>query len=266
MTQKTKLTEEQLARLKAQSETVTGAGIKLPVINRIALNGNADAIEDKKGNLVRPPINYRKQIFVGKEKDEKPETIDLGSPIELIFIKSRRRLVARDSQGYQVMSSSQHEHPNQTVTLWQEGKMIDKGNAQDLREKYQNLRTVQETYALMPDGEMVLLICKGASLGSKTRDEKLPNFYKYLQSIKSDGIFAYKTILGGVLEKGAKNFYTMTFEQGRPTTDEEKLLVLEKSDELTAIFQEYDEQNKNSVVNTDTVVPEDEEDGEEEPF
>jgi hypothetical protein len=252
----TTLTEEQLARLKAQSEPAAAGGIKLPVVNRVSLNGNADAVEDEKGNLVRPPISYRKQIFVGKEADQKPETVDLGAPIEVIFVKSRRRLVARDSQGFQTMSTSQHTHPNQTVTLWQDGKMVDKGHAKDLREKYEDLRTVQETYVLLPDGELAMLICKGAALGSKTRDEKLPTFYQYLQSLKEDGIFAHKTILGGVLEKGAKNFYTMTFEKGRPTTAEEQLAVLEHSDKLTALINEYDEQNANSVVSTETASPE----------
>jgi len=266
MTKKVTLTEEQLARLKAQSDTVAGGGVKLPVLNRISLNGNADAVEDDKGNLVRPAISYRKQIFVGKEQDAKPETVDLGSPIEVIFVKSRRRLVARDSQGFQTMSSSQHEQPNQTVTLWENGKMIDKGHASELREKYPDLRTIQETYVLLPDGELALLICKGAALGSKTRDEKLPTFYQYLTSLKADGIFAHKTILGGVLEKGAKNFYTMTFEKGRPTTPEEQLAVLEASDSLVSVFTEYDEQNKNSVVTTTTTNPEEEASTEEEPF
>jgi hypothetical protein len=259
----TQLTEEQLARLKAQTETSSTGGVKLPVINRISLNGNADAVEDNKGNLVRPDISYRKQIFVGKEKDERPQVENLGSPLEVIFIKSRRRLVARDSQGFQVMSTSQHEHPNQTVTLWQEGKLIDKGQARDLREKYEDLRTIQETYCLY-NGELVLLICKGASLGSKTRDEKLPTFYQYLTSLKADGIFANTTILGGVLEKGAKNFYTMTFEKGRPTTPEEQLQVLEHSDELTSLIASYDEQNKQSVVTEDTVDPEEEDEEDEE--
>lgn len=262
----TTLTPEQLERLKAQSATPAAGGVKLPVLNRVSLNGNADAVEDKKGNLVRPPISYRKQVFVGKEDDAKPETIDLGSPVEVILVKSRRRLVARDSQGFQVMSTSQHTHPNQTVTLWQDGKLIDKGAAKDLREKYPDLRTVQETYCLMPDGELVLLICKGAALGSKTRDEKLPTFYQYLQSLKDDGIFSHKTILGGVLEKGAKNFYTMTFEKGRPTTAEEQLMVLEHSDKLTAIIDEYDEQNKDSVVSVDTTDPEASTPEDEEPF
>ena len=237
------LTAEQIARLKAQSGTA-GGGSKLPVLSRISLNGNADAVEDAKGNLTRPTISYRKQIFVGKDSKERPEMIVLGSPIEVIFVKSRRRLVARDSQGFQTMSTSQHSSSASIVTLWENGKVIDSGAAKDLRVKYEGLRTVQETYVLLPDGELALLISKGAALGSKTRDEKLPNFYDYLQLLsKAGGMFAYKTILGGILEKGAKNFYTMTFEIGRPTTTAEQLAVLEHSDALTALMAEYDAEN-----------------------
>lgn len=259
------LSEAQIARLKAQSGTA-GGGSKLPVLNRVSLNGNADAVEDAKGNLTRPTISYRKQIFVGKDSKEKPEMISLGSPIEVIFVKSRRRLVARDSQGFQVMSSSQHSSPTSVVTLWQEGKVVDSGVAKDLRAKYEDLRTVQETYVILPDGELALLISKGAALGSKTRDEKLPNFYDYLQSLsKAGGIFAFKTILGGVLEKGAKNFYTMTFEIGRPTTTEEQLAVLEHSDALTALMAEYDAENaKVTAVAETSEIKESE--TEEEPF
>ncbi len=261
------LSEEQLARLKELSKSeASGGGVKLPVINRIALNGNADAEEDNKGNLVRPPISYRKQIFVGKEENEAPKSEDLGSPIEVIFVKSRRRLVARDSQGFQVMSTSQHAHPNQTVSLWKDGKMIDSGKASDLREKYEDLRTIQETYVILPDGELALLITKGAALGSKTRDEKLPTFYQYLQSLSTDGIFSHKTILGGVLEKGVKQFYTMTFEKGRPTTAEEQLTVLEHLESLTAVFEQYDEQNKSMVMSDKTTPDAEVVDGEDEPF
>lgn len=242
------LTAEELERLQANSGTVTG-GVKLPVTNKISLNGNADAEEQKDGSMKRPPIAYRKMIMVGKPNDEAPKYEDLGSPIEVIFVKIRRRLVARDSQGFQIMSSSQHSSPTSIVTIWKDGKMIDKGVAKDLREKYEDLRTIQEVYALLPDGELVNLTVKGASLGSKTRDEKLPTFYQYVQQLdKNGGIFAHKTILGGVLEKGAKSFYTMTFEMGRPTTNEEKLMVLDKQDELTDIITKYDAENSASSV------------------
>ena len=244
------LTPEQLARLKAQSGG-TSNGVALPVLNRISLYGNADAVEDDKGNLVRPKISYRKQIFVGKASDQKPESVDLGSPIEVIFVKSRRRLVERDSQGFQVMSTSQHASPTQVVTLWKAGQVLDRGVAKDLRAKYEGLRTIQETYVLLPDGELAVLISKGAALGSENRDKKYPTFYEYLQDVhKSGGMFAYKTILGGVLEKGAKQYYTSTFEKGRPTTAAEQLLVLDQSDKLTEIIEQYDAENAKVQVKT----------------
>jgi hypothetical protein len=235
------LTDEQKARLKAQSGMAAG-GIRLPVLNRISLNGNCDAVEDEKGNLVRPPVTYRMMMMKTAEKDVRPENVDLGSPIEVIFVKIRRRLIARDSKGFQTMSSTQHSHKDQVVTLWENGKCIATGKASDLREKYDGLRTIQEIYAIYK-GELVMLIVKGAALGSETRDAKLPSFYKFLQSISADGIFSHTTILGGVKEKGAKEFYTMTFEKGRPTNTAEQLAVLEHSDELTALIEQYDKDN-----------------------
>jgi len=96
------------------------------------------------------------------------------------------------------------------------------------------------------------VIIKGAALGSKTRDKKLPTFYEYLQQLdKEGGIFMRKTILGGALEKGAKTFYTPTFEMGRPSTDEELAMVIEKSDELTEVMEKYDEEQASVVVSDD---------------
>jgi hypothetical protein len=256
-TKKPGLSEEQLARLKEQSGVQAG-GTRLPVLNRVALNGNADAVEvEGTDTMKRPDVNYRKMLMVGKESDARPETEDLGSPIEVTFVKIRRRLIARDSQGFQVMSSSQHGHPNHTVVIWSDNKMIAKGPAREMREQFEDLRTVQEIYILLPDGELALLIVKGAALGSKTRDPKLDSFYDYIQKLdKEGGIFMRKTILGGVLEKGAKDFYTMTFEMGRPCTDEELADVLEQSDELSETINKYDEEQA-SIAFTD---------GEELPF
>ena len=261
-TKKVTLSAEQLEELKNATATQGGGSVRLPVIDRMIFNGNADAVENDDGKLVRPDISYFRQIFKGKKQDERPEKVSLGSPLGVIFVRSRRRLVARDSQGFQVMSTSQHEHPNQTVTLWENGKCIAKGSAKALREKYEDLRTVQETYVLF-NGELMLLINKGACLGSETRDEKYPTFYQYMQSLKDDGIFGHVTILDGVLEKGVKQFYTPTFEKGRPTTDEEKLEVLNHVRELNSLFIEYDEANKTMDVGVVEVETEDEEENTE---
>ena len=80
------LTQEQLARLKTQS-SVGGTAIRLPVLDRISLNGDCAAKEDENGNLSRPPIAYRKMLMKNKDKDTKAEEISLGSPIEVIFVK-----------------------------------------------------------------------------------------------------------------------------------------------------------------------------------
>jgi len=252
------LTPEQLARLKGQSGT-SGGGIRLPVYDRISLNGNCDAVENEKGELKRPPVEYRVMKMSTAEKGEKPETVSIGSPVEVIFVKIRRRLIARDGKGMQIMSTSQHSHKDAVVSLWGEGKCIATGKASDLREEFDGLKTIQEIYVLL-NGVPHLLIVKGSSFGSKTRDKKYPSFYEYLQQISKDGIFSHMTILNGVKEKGElKDYYTMTFTQGRVTTPIEQVMVLEESDKLTAIITEYDKENSSAkqgakeVSETETV-------------
>ena len=241
MSTKNSLTQEQLDRLKQQSGTSSN-GVRLPVLPRISLNGNCDAVEDDKGKLVRPPVSYRKMILP-KDRDEKPTYEELGSPLEVTFIKIRRRLIARDKKGVQVMSTTQHSSKTDVVSLWKDGECIATDKASILRQDYDDLKTVQEIYALYK-GKLVMIIVKGSAFGSQTRDKKYPTFYEYLQSLNEDGIYGNVTILGGVKEKGLlKDYYTMTFEKGRPTTDVEKISVLEHSDELTKIMEEYDLKN-----------------------
>lgn len=250
------LTPEQLARLKNQSG-MTGDGIRLPVLDRISLNGNCDAVEDEKGNLVRPPVDYRVMKMTTAVKGERPETVSIGSPLEVIFVKIRRRLIARDKKGVQIMSTTQHSHKDSIVSLWKEGKCIATGKASDLREQYEGLKTIQEVYVLL-NGVLNLLIVKGSSFGSTTRDKKYPSFYEYLQQISKDGIFSHVTILNGVKEKGEmKDYYTMTFSQGRAITPAEQIMVLNESDRLTEIMTEYDKENaKVKEGNTQTAADE----------
>ena len=191
---------------------------------------------------------------------DRPEREQLGETVELTLVKIRRRLIARDSSGFQVMSTSQHEHPNSTVTLWRKDSgVVASGPAREIREQYPDLRTVQEIYALL-NGELVLLIVKGASLGSKNRDKDFPSFYEYVSSLnKAGGIFTKKTIVGGVLEAGAKSYYTMIFSEGEETTDKELTEVLKASDELTETIKKYDEEQKAMVVTNEHLGPVDDE-------
>ena len=244
----TQLTDEQLARLKAQSAVQGGGGTRLPVVNQITFSGDADAVEAEDGTMKRPDITYKETILVGKDKDAKPEVVALGSPIEVIFVKSRRRLVEKYKEGVRPMSTSQHGHKDQVVSLWADNKCIAVGKASELRERYPDLHTVQETYVLH-NGELKLLKVKGAALGSKSRDKQFPNFYEYLQQLDAaGGIFAHKTKLHGVLEAGIKKFYTPVFKIGEPTTPEEQLAVLEASDKLTEVIEKYDAENASRKV------------------
>jgi len=239
------LTPEQLARLKAQSGASEG-GTRLPVLNRIALGGSAVPVKDpaNPGSFIRPPVEYFKSIYIGKEDDAKPEKVSIGEKVEVIIVKSRRKLVERNKEKI-VMQTTEHTSAKSVVSLWKDGKVIDTGVAEDLRAKYPALRMVGNLYCLIPStGELVMVTVKGSAFGTKIRDKKYPAFFDYLSKLsKAGGTFAYVTELGGVLEEGETDYYAMTFTQGRPTTPEEQLAVLEKQDELVAIMDEYDANN-----------------------
>lgn len=276
-TEEVSLTPEQLARLKEQSGAGATGGIRLPVVDQISLNGNCDAYEDENAKLVRPPVSYRKMLLKKareeKEKtgvDARVEKEDIGAPIEVIFLRSRAKLIQKDKEGRAILSTTQYGHKDQVVKLWQEGKCIATDKASSLRERFPDLRTVQQIYALYK-GELVIVVVKGSAFGSEVRDEaKHPGFFKFMGMLSSagkdtGGICANTVILNGIKEKGKlKEYYTMTFDIGRATTNAEKLLALEHSDELTALMKEYDAENSVSKEKNEPSVNDSVPDGAEE--
>jgi hypothetical protein len=74
-------------------------------INEVSLNGDADVKEIAPGKFERKGGYFRKRLLAGRtNRDEKPEEVNLGKSIHVIFLKIRRRLVERADKG---RSSSQ---------------------------------------------------------------------------------------------------------------------------------------------------------------
>ena len=68
-----------------------------------------------------------------------------------------------------------------------------------------------------------------------------------------------KTIVGGVLEEGAKSYYTMIFSEGPVSENKELTEILKASDELTETIKKYDEEQKAMVVTNEHLGPVDDE-------
>lgn len=229
-------------------------------LNEVSLNGDGDVKQIAPGKFEPKGGYFRKRILIGKPQDEKPEEINLGSTIKVVFLKIRRKLVERGDKGAIVRSTSEHTSKNDVVTLFDSktGKRVV-GVAADLREQYEGLRTVQIIYALLCAGpnepELVRLIIKGASLGSEAKAENVMDFYRYLGSFRGDEhVWQYQTILSSVREEGAKSYYVIDFKRGDRLDDASQEFAIAKLKDVHAKCTEIDAARAAKIAKADVQV------------
>jgi hypothetical protein len=211
-------TETAFDPAKASGETNYNAPRPLE-LNEVMLNGDGDVTEVSPGKFERKGGFFRKRILIGNPKGEKPEEVNLGTEASVIFLKIRRRLMQRGTDGKIIRSTNEHNTPNESVFLYEEGSKEPKiGVATDLRKEHEGLRTVQVVYALLlgeAEPELVKVVLKGASLGSEVKAEGVTKFYEYLSSFgKGEHFYEYVTLLKPVLETGKKSYFAINFVRG----------------------------------------------------
>ena len=240
----TNYNETDLAAASGESTYRSARALEL---NEVSINGDADAREVD-GKLVRKGGYFRKRILAGRtKKDEKPEEVNLGAPIKVVFLKIRRRLVERTSKGEIVCSTNEHNSKSNAVTLYVSAtKEQKRGIAEDLRKQYPRLRTVQVVYALLLDGkgepELVRLTVKGASLGSEAKAEEVPTFYQYISSFPDgEHMWEYVTELHPVIEEGAKTYFAIDFKRGKKLDERTLALAKEKLMDVALNCRKVDE-------------------------
>lgn len=224
------MTPDELAKATGQANYQNTPRL---VLNEVLLNGD-------KGF-------WRKRIWLGRTKEndsEKPEEVELGENIQVIFLKIRRKLVARSKKGEITFSTNEHNTVNDTVAVYEGGKEVFKGTAKEAREKYESMRTVQVIYALFLDKnkpELVRLTLKGSSLGSENKPEGVLDFYQYLGSFGEESITSYITNLGVVQEHGMKDYYSATYTRGQKVDEALFKNVLENLDNVLVYTNKQDE-------------------------
>lgn len=234
-------------------------------LNEVSLNGDGSAKEVSPGKWKRTGGYFRKRIIIGAPKDTKPEEVNLGEQIDVVFLKVRRRLVERGKDGKILRSTAEHNHPNDAVTLYEtETKERFNGVAADLRKTFEGLRTVQVVYALLlgesKHPELVRFIVKGASLGSEVKAPEVPNFYGYISSFTNDDHFyQFKTVLTPVLEEGKQAYYAINFQRGAKLDEKQYNYALERMREVHENCTEVDTQRATRITKSSTTEPADEE-------
>lgn len=227
-------------------------GARALELNQVSLNGDAEAKEVEPGKFVRVGGYFRKALILEAAKDQKPEEQKLGNPISVVMLKIRRKLVERGQDGKIVRSTSEHNHKGEAVLLYEAGnnsKPIP-GTAEDLRDRFDGLRTVQIVYSLLLNGteepELVKLMIKGSSLGSESKAEGVTDFYDYVSSFRKDAdgnrehFYQFETVLNAVLEEGKKTYYTIDFKRGRKLSPEMYALALKHMEEVHNACTEVD--------------------------
>jgi hypothetical protein len=197
-------------------------------LNEVSLNGSGSMTQVAPGKLEPAGGFFRKRLYAGhRNRNEKPEEVNLGKEIKIVFLRKRRKLVERGGvDGSIVRATNEHNQPKEAVTLYHaETKQSETGIASDLRVKYGGLRTVELIYALLMtdagEPELVRIPVKGSSLGSEAKAETTTDLYKYMASFDSkEHIWQYYTVLSPVFEQGKMAYFAIDFKRGERIDDE----------------------------------------------
>lgn len=207
---------------KISLEEMSGERARAPQLklNEIGINGQTGQF------IYRDILGGKKQT----PKGERYETREIGDSIKVVFLKVRRKLLAYQNDSNN-LATNEHNHKSDFVTLFGVDGGAQRDSAENLREKFQNLRTVQVVYALY-QGELVRLFIKGSSLGSESKEESEHDFYSYISSFKKDGrddhFYECYTNLYKLKEDGKLGpYYCMGYKESERLSEEEMKAVAE---------------------------------------
>lgn len=244
-------------------------------LDQIAINGNSGVFK---------VLEFTKPKNTANDKIEVQE-FDKG--IDVVFLKIRRKLVASKMVEGKVevqFQTNEHNNKNDLVEVW--GKKSDEGTAEQMRDKYPDLKTQQIVYVRF-GGKIMRLVVKGLSLKSlesDTQELSRPlGFYDYISTFKNNEHFwQFKTKLSAearVAESGS-TFQAIVFERGVALTEEQINEVVENIKTVHAFTTKVDEYYGNTqkkttlpvakvapkIGTTDVEYPTDDVDAEDIPF
>lgn len=217
--------------------------------------------QNVKVNTVRLNGQTGKFIYVdlkNKPEDGRADEHELGTSINVVFLKIRRRLAFFDGGEQRFMQTSEHNSVDDVVTYFPTN---ERGVASAIREKYPQLRTNQIVYCLFksPNGvEVVSLLVKGASLGSRAKADTTTDFYSYLGSFNEENpIHEFGTKLSAVKEEGKTGaYYAIDFQKGKRMEDKKIEIVV---DHIKEIHERTQSQDAHYSKGAPEVVKQDEE-------
>jgi hypothetical protein len=201
------------------------------LVNEVKLNG-------EKGEFLLLDL-------VNKVKGEKTVQTSLGGQVNVIFLKHRRRLNGWNNDQERYWTSTEHNAKTDICYLF---GADEKGISGDLRNKHEKIVETQHlayAFLLRKDlpRELVRVVIRGASLGSKSTEKGVTKLYDYLASFaKNEHSYEYVTEMFAVKEKGKmKEYFVTDFKRGAKMPDDKMPVVLEEIKRIYEVAQEQDE-------------------------
>ena len=232
--------------------------------NEVSLNGDtgkffyfdrAQERDPKTGKYTQTPLDAGLTLKFDPDTGEKEIT---GSkPLKVIFLKIRRTLSFYHPENGKSMRTLEHNTKyDETILYGPEKGQREAGTGESLRTLHDELRTIQKVYCYFPERkEVVRLVVKGSSLGSKAETPGIKKFYDYLQTYKKpDHFYEYITEIVPIPEKGPKGIYfAMSFSRGEKLSEEQQTKVVGLIKEIHAQTEKDDELVKKRIGTMDKV-------------
>lgn len=211
--------------------------LRLPTIQLQGADPKRDSPADKAGVRAGEFKVVHTEADIGK--DEQYPVEKLGTSLDVIILKIRRKLSWYRKEGGKasIVQTNEHNTKFDGVMLYGLDGGTKMGRADDIRKEVPQLRTQQILYVYVPSkvagtaGIVARLVVKGSSLGSQTKADNVTGFYDYLGKVNESKkhIHTIFTKISGVAES---DYFTIDFQQGAALTDAQVKKVETQIDEV----------------------------------
>ena len=183
---------------------------------------------------------------INRKNDEKAEKTDLGTSVDFIFLRQRRRIAGYNKKEKMMYISTEHNDKNDNVYLF---GMREKGTAAELYDRYKDImHTERVVYAFLLrtgiERELVRIIIKGSTLNFK-REGKAPttvDYFAFVQDDKREGhLYEYVSRITPVKETSdLGDYFSIHFATITKLNKNQIDVVVEKLKELRDHVAEQD--------------------------
>lgn len=217
---------------------------ELPRLDEIQLQGSykESTVDKDTGETIKPGTFKFTDRTSTKESGYLYTNKQLDSNLEIIILKIRRDM-QQYRKGEDMLRTSEHNTKKDKITLFGAKEGIVRGTAEEIRDRYQQLKTRQILYAFVPSlNKVCRVVIKGTQqMKSETEKGERAGLFDYLRGFnKNKSVHQYVTKLSGMKIEG-EDYYSVHFSEGEKLDAEKLARVEEMIKELYTRIKEVDD-------------------------